>query len=442
MDWLYASPFLFIFTQNSATMFNSARLQQCFAGLVGFKQPSDPNYALIDADLTVSSSGRYIQTAHPLCTLENIYNTAPEFDKYVYPAWVAGSYSTSTVVVHLGVKYKANADVVLADAAPGISPKWTAIDPFSEYLRDIIKSSIVELTSDFLTAKKADETQRSIIDSLKLYDGVGPLTDLIIKHGRFVGFEITLSSQEGLQVQFDKLGFQSNTLQASLNFYLFHSSQKAPLKVFDLNIQTADAFAWSELADAILKFYDTHDTQGAFYFGYFESDLTGQAVRKIQNFTKPCLTCSSYDIRSYEQWSRYVNIRPVYFETSYLDGTNLPNLNGRTYASDTNWGMNLSMTVNCDLTEFFCKNKALVADALAMKISLKFLDVLAFNTRIGAIADKTKGLAMAELDDNEQSGSFNAKYFRRLKALSFDFSGLSSACMPHEKRLGITYSSI
>jgi hypothetical protein len=442
---------LYCIFEKIIVMVNTAKLNEQFAGLVGFNQPNDPQYPKIYPSLAVSTSGRIVQQAHPLCTIENIYNVAPEFAKFNYPLYAAGTdYKAGDRVKYNTKIYSALLDTT--GATPDASPDdWKVIDPFSEWLQGIYNSSVVDLVTQVIRSKKMDNVHRSLVDSLRLYDGVGRLTDRVIKSNRFVGFEIAISSQEGMAVLLDKIGIQVDTAQASLTFYLYHSSSFEPLGTYTIDVPKNNTFSWRQLINpaqdlktAMLTYLADHDTDGVFYFGYYEEDLVGQVFNKQKNFTvRPCIGCNEFDSASFNAWSRYVTIKSISVGQSYLDvDANLFDTSRVVYVADTNWGLNLSLTVTCDMTDFMIKNKAITADVLAMQICLNLLYQMGYNTRIGAISDKAKLLALSELNPDPKSDSFRVQYENAVAALRYDFSGFSSACLPSDKKSRILKGAI
>lgn len=379
-------------------MYNAAQLQEAFAGLVGFAQKVEASYSDIPAPLLASASGRILAMVHPLCTIENIDNCAPEF---------------------------------------------ATVQRRNDWLLSIYNAGVVDMVSALIRWRKLEQANKTLLDSMVLYDGIGMFTDKIIKSGRFCALELHVSSQRGLQAFIDAIGLQADTVQ-DVPFYLYHSSVSEPIKTFTVSVQQQSSFNFAPVQDAMLSFYDkSHNASGVFYLGYYESDLVGQAYNRSYDWLKgPCNTCGSlYNTQAFNTWSKYVKIRAVSFPASALqvDKTLFDTTKG--VQDGGNFGLNLSLSVACDLTEFFTLHKGLFADALAMQICLKLLAVIAYSTRMNAIPDKAKALAMADLDASARD-SFAAKYAEELKALAVDFSGLNSACMPSQSKNTVRYSAV
>lgn len=415
-------------------MFNISDLSTCFAGLVGFKQSNDPSYPVINSALSKSDSGLYVEGAHPLITQENIYAVAPEFGSFTYPNWVTGVYPLNAIVLHSGKKYRAIQDVTAEIANPVTATTyWLEIDPYNDWLLNIYNQSISQLCYDLINYKKIAGVGKSLLDSMRLYEGFGTLSSKIVKRDRFVGWEVYVNNIENISIQINKLGFQGDTANPDFHLYLYHSSQKEYLKRVQINFDKPSSFQWKELEDVILNFYSAnHDTDGVFYIGYYENELLGQAITREMNISSaPCAGCDRYNIDAFNKWSKRVKLKAISIDSSYLDeDKHLFDTSKVIEHADTNFGMNLAITVKCDLTDFFCSNKSLFADALQKQVALNILNKMAFSTKINVLSDKVRGLAMSELDEREESGSFKMIYIKSLKALNIDFSGFNHDCLP------------
>lgn len=426
-------------------MYNAAALQSDMKGLVGFAPAFDPSYPELPAELLASDSGRILQYIHPLCTIENAYNVAPEFDKYLYPAWTAKAYAAGAIVAHSGKNYIAINAAAEGEASPDGNAHFKEYTGFADWLTAIYNASVVELFANFIRLRKLNYQNRTLLESTILYDGIGSFTDKIIKEGRFVFLAIDPSPQQGLQVQIHKLGLQADTAQ-DLTLYLYHSSALDAIATFDISVAKASTFNWQAINAAILKFYEaTHNTSGSFYLGYYESDLSGQAFKREYNWiTGPCSTCGGqeWNAQNFNKWSKYIKIRAGYVPASALGvDKQLFNESKVVFDAANNWGLNLALSAACDMTELFLLHKEFFADALAMQICIKILSQIAYTTRMNAIAAETKAVAMADIDAGEKD-SFLNRFFSELEAVNLDFSGFNSACMPTTIKNSVRYSAV
>lgn len=388
-------------------MFNITQIQSCFSGLVGFKSTQDPQYPVIINELKSPATGKFV--SHPLCNVENIYNSGPDY----------------TGFITIGESEQ------LRDVA------------FNETLTEIYNESSANLVSKLIEMKKINDDAKMLLDSQELYTGFGYTADKVIKKSRFVGFQISTSRMRNIMVIISRLGFQVDTVQ-TVDFYVYHSSKSDPLYTIPFEILRGNSFSWkTDLQNIMLSYMSGVNSDGVFYLGYYEDDLQGQAIRMdktLQN--RPCMTCSGADIYAFNAWSKYINVQAIEVDELYLqDDKTLFDTGKIEYTNGTNWGINLSISTVCDLTEFFCSNKASFTAALCNEITLNVITRIAYSTRLNGVTDKTKGLAMADLNLKDPSAFVN-EHANSLKALSIDFSGFDKNCLPCRKNSGMTFSAI
>lgn len=428
-------------------MINTPQLQQAFRGLVGFRQPDDPVYMKIAQSLTVSSSGKYVQGSHPLAALENIQNIAPEFAGFSYPVYSAGStYAEGTIVQYSSALYKAIEDVPI-NTDPTNVAYWKKTDPYSDWIQRLYDGAVSQLATDLTTVKTLTNAGKSLLDSQRLYNGFGGYNDRIIKKGRFVGLEIAIVRAEQIGIALNQVGFQCDG-PATINFYLYHSSQIEAISLIPVAVDTGGNFQWTDVSNVMMGYLSkNYDSTGLFYLGYYEDDLpvNVQAISRVMDFGRaPCAQCGTYNIDAFNSWSKYIKIGTFEVAAQWINvDRELFDPLYISYAPGTNYGINLGITVGCDLTPFFIQHKEEFADGLTSRIIVNILNEIAFNTRSNAISDKIKKLALADLDPNKKSGSFYSQYLAQLQALNINFSGFNASCLPvHDNGRRLSYGSI
>jgi hypothetical protein len=432
-------------------MYRDADLQAGLANLVGFRQNENPDYPQLSAALLQSESGLYVQDEHPLLSLENIDQALKNYDKFNFDAFSAlESYAIGEKVrasdnkVYIAVLASAPEDP--KDPAGGANGNyWDEYNLLSQKLDQVRRSAASKVLSAIFTDKKIREVTKAIFDNVQLFDGAGSFTSKEIKANRFVGFQIALESHRDLITVIKRLGTQFSAANPEFTLYVFHSSQEDPIATFTLNLTKVNSFQWSQLLDEdgkelTLKYLsDDYESGGAFYIGYYEEDLVGQAIIKDYDFGRtPCATCN----RSHEyftKWSRFIQVTPIEISSADLvgigpndpDGPKLWDIAKNNYVYTKNYGLNLDLTSRCDITDFIIRERQLLADPILKQITVDLLKELAYTTRNNAIAKEVRDLAIYTLNnkDNNTPGA-EKKLELSLKAVSFDLSDLNSACMP------------
>ncbi len=425
-------------------MYNPALIQASFKKLVGFMQPDDPQTPMIPAgnDLLLSDSGIYLQNVHPLCTIDNLWLAAPDFTLAKYYAWVSMTpYLTGNKRTDGGKIYQCILSVTSATHPSADPTHWAVYDPFTAWLIQLYTQSSSNMLGEIVQRKKLLKMGKAILEKQRLYNGYGQSIDLIVKSGRFLGFIFKPQPAEGLTIQIDKVGFQGNH-DENLPIYIYHTS-----KDFETWSQiiatTANDFSWEDLLNAVVAYSD-YNSEGFYVFGYYEDDLIGQAVNKAWNCAvMPVVSCcDGINLAMYNKWSRYTTFRNLQVPASALQpDKSLFDITKISLDSNSNWGLNLSITVRCDLTNTVIASRLFLADAFAKQLALECLKKIAYSNRGNPFNGNIKQLAMADLDP-KVSGSFINDYNKAIDAANMDLSGFNRACMPEDATQSMKWSSL
>jgi hypothetical protein len=429
-------------------MYRDKDLQNCLFGLVGFRQNDNPQYPKLPASLLESDSGLYFQDEHPLINIENIDQAFKNYDAFPYTNYSgATSYALGAQVrgVVDATKVYESLQAANQNHEPSVSPLWWKEVPLlAQKLEQIVKAAGSKILARVFTDKKINQVTKAIFDNVQLFDGAGSMLDKEIKAGRFVGFQIVAENHRDVMTVIKRLGTQFSQANPAFKLYVYHSSQEAPIRTYTLNLTGVNSFQWTKLVDGDGELYlrylsETHAPGGVFYIGYYEGDLVGQAINKGHDFSSiPCSTCN----RSYSfwtSWSRFITVTPFEVPSSALvgilpadvGGPKLWDIGVNQYQYTKNYGLNLDLTTRCDITDFICSERHLLADALLKQVTVDILSEIANSTRNNVIAKETRDLAFYALGNRENNTpGAETKLERALKAVSFDLSDLNEACLP------------
>lgn len=427
-------------------MIRIADIQDKMLHLVGWKQSYDLSDIMLSSNLTQTESGMYFQQIHPLLTLDNLRSIAPDFQNYNWQVHdVNKAYKSGEVVRIDDSLYKAIQDVP-AETDILDSEYWTETNPFSEWLEEKTKASIVKLVNKFINMKLADKATKSLIENKILFDGTGRLTNKIENRNKLVGFEIDTVRSKGVTVKIDKIGLQM-TEPGSYTLYIFHSSNPEPIYTLTFEKTKANSLEWFKPKDDILLPYESTNTDagGSWYLVYKQSELpeNAQAIYKDRDWsTGPCKACSRSEFLAYQAWSRYIEVHPFYIsEDEEFD----PEIMNFTY--DKNYGINLEVSAYCDLTDFIIKQRAMFQDVLSKQVAIDFLREFAYNPNVRTnrhSINASKLDILTELDGDSNSMRQSGLSYEldiALKALSISTQGLDRVCLPCVNN-GIKYRSI
>lgn len=431
-------------------MFREIDLVNCLYGLVGWRQNNNPDYPVLPPSVTATDSGLCFQDdLESLVSIENIDQATKNFDRYTYPVWLIGTtYKAGQRVKGSDNKnYESDASDNLGNDPVASPDDWTEVNLLAEKLTQITRAAINKIFNRVFIEKKIIGVTKSIFENIQLFDGAGAMYDLEIKSGRFVGFEIILKSHRNLSSIIRRLGTQFSAANPDLDIYLYHSSQADPVNVFTLALNKVNSFQWSRLTDDndkdwILRYLDEDLTPGgSFYLGYYEDDLLGQAVNRGYDFANPpgCTSCGN-NYRYWAAWSEYLAIQP--FEVAAIDindDQTLWDIRKNRYQWTKNYGLNMDLSVRCDVTDFFCRERTLFTDAIMKQVTYDVLHMLAYSSRDNSIEKITKDLANFELS---KKGGATDKLDDSIKAMSFDVSDLNESCLPCNQNGGSTWGQV
>lgn len=411
--------------------------------LVGWQQSYDTSEVKLSDNLTQSESGMYFQQVHPLLTLPNLMSIAPDFKNTNFPEHDANSSYKEGVVVTLEDKYYKSIKDVPVNTEITNDEYWIETNLFSEWLEDKTKASIIKLINKFINMKLADKASKSLIENKTLFDGTGRLTNLATNRNRFVGFEVDTVRSKGVTVKINKIGLQF-TRPGKYKVYILHSSCDTPIYSFEFEKLKSNSIEWFKPKEDILLPYESQeiDAGGSWYIGYLQSDLpeNSQAINRDRDWsTQPCKGCSRQEFLAWQAWSKYIEIHPFYVDKNQLLGEDEqmyfdPEL--MTYTYDANYGINLDVSVYCDLTDFIIKQKQLFQDVIAKQVAVDFLREFAYNPNVRTnrrSINASRTDILYELDGDSSSmkhSGLNYELDLALKALNFSTQGLDRVCLP------------
>lgn len=436
-------------------MFNISTVQTAFLSLIGWRNTLDPAMPALTSALTASDSGLYYNDAHPLVSIENIDATAPDYDGMgatVYDAGVA--YSAGALVRYNYITYVALQSATNKNPVTETAYWQPAIQA---HITNLTKTAIVNMVHRFINDRQLQNANKALLDDLRLFDGEGRVQSTIISQSRFVGFEIKVRNYIGLVAVINRIGLQFTATQTSLKIYLFHSSQSSAVATFTATTTKAGSMEWFvpvPTAPTTVPFelnfckYATADAGGAWYVGYFETDVAGQAInRDIDLVAKPCSDCFKdiYNLMSWETRNRYISVTPCEFPFSALNGEALPDMSKVGYTCNVNYGLNIALSARCDLTDFFVDNRAIFTRTLWKQVALDVVRGIAYSTRVDGIKNELKQDAYAELKGDPNKAYKNGiehECDMEYKGINFAVSDLNSPCMNKPHNIGLKVGAI
>lgn len=431
-------------------MFRAADIQDKLLHLIGWEQNYNTAELKISEALTTSESGLYFQQVHPLLTLQNISSIAPDFANTVYPEYDAETeYFRGNVVSYNNLKYKALQKS--AGVAPDNTDYWVETNPLSEWLELKTKGSIQKAIARFCNEKIVKGTYRPLCENKTLFDGTGRLVDTIVNKHNLVGFEIVPIRAKGIVVKINRIGLQF-TEPGEYTLYLMHSSNPEPVKTIKVTKQKRGSLEWFSFDDLLLPYEgEFNDAGGSWFLCYKQSELPegSMAIYKSRDWSKgPCSSCSRNEVISWNAWSKFIEVHPFSVkETSLPETFGLWDIEDNTYTYDRNYGINIDLSVKCDLTDFIVEQRMLFRDIIAKQVAIDMLREFAYNANVRTnrhTMNVSRLDILYEIDGDSSSMKKSGLSYQldmAYKAISLSTEGLDRACLPC-KNNGVKYRTV
>lgn len=440
-------------------------IQDKLLHLIGWEQNYDASDLKISDALTVSESGLYFQQIHPLLTLQNMACIAPEFKNMTFEEYsTKKSYSKGNVVKYDEKLYKALQKAL--NKQPDIeSEYWVEANPFSEWLESKTKASIQKAIARYCNEKIAQGTYKTLCENRTLFDGTGRLVDVVKNRKNLVGFEIVPVRAKGVTTKINKIGLQF-TEPGEYTLYLMHSSMDAPVKIIKLNKIRKNSIEWFSLNDVYLPYQsEDNDAGGSWYLCYFQSELPegSQAIRKDKDWSKePCNSCSRREYLAWMAWSKYIEVHPFFVNEELVKAVNfnddfnddfekqalhLWDVENNQYTYDNNYGLNLELTISCDITDFIIEQRMLFQDVIAKQVAVDMLREFAYNANVRTNRHSINASRLDilyEIDGDSSSMKKSGLSYQldmAFNAIKLSTEGIDRVCLPC-KNNGIKYRTV
>ena len=102
------------------------------------------------------------------------------------------------------------------------------------------------------------------------------------------------------------------------------------------------------------------------------------------------------------------------------------------FTNDLSWGLNLRLSVKCDLTNFIIRNKFTLANLLSLKVTEKILNQQKFSQQINFVEENIKMMIIRDLEGDLETrmNNITRKYAMELEAVGWNTGGMNTACLP------------
>jgi hypothetical protein len=432
-------------------MIRIPKIVEALQPLVGWQQDYDPQHQ-IDESLTQSESGLYYQQAHPLLTLENVRAIMPDTFILQYPEWD----DATTYEAGKKVRYEEKVYISIEENTgqqPNDSVVWKAFEMASDYLIQQTQAGITQTVQTFLQMKGLLRETKDLLERRTFFDGAGRLTNTQPQQGKLVGFEINPVRSMGVTAKIERVGLQMTGAVGTVRMYLFHSSQADPIKVADLNFtKTNGGFQWFDMPDWYMPYISKdNNSGGSWYLVYNQNDLPQgmMAVNTTKDWSRePCMTCNPGSVAAWRELTKYLLISP--FKThayeTFSEYPELWDIEDNIYTNTCNYGLNVEVSVGCDLTDFIVDQRMMFATVLQRQVTANLLRTMAMNPDVRVNRNQSnvsQQSILYELDGNPQGRETGLGYDLKkgYEALDLNTRGIDRICLTC-RPVGVRYRTV
>lgn len=423
------------------TMYRITDIQNALLHVIGWEQSFDPSQA-IDDNLTKTESGLFFQNAHPLLTLDNVRAIIPDNFVYQYPDWNNGyAYTIGSKVKHNGKVWIATANNV-ADEPGDDNPDWNLYNYISDYLERLTRNGIATAVQTFTQMKGLQKETKNLLERRTFFDGAGRLNATLQNRNKIVGFEITPIRSMGVTSKIERIGLQMTGGMGIVKLYLFHSSQVDPIQTFELEFtKTNGGFQWFDVKDAYMPYISNgNNAGGSWYLCYNQDELPDgmEAINVSKDWSRePCGTCNIGNIEAWRELTKYLQISPFMRKSpsTFAEYPEMWDITENSYTNTQNYGLNVEITVGCDLTDFIIEQRQLFATVIQRQVAAIALRTLAMNPDVRVNRNQSNASRMDvlyELDGNTSGvrpSGLGYDLKKAYEALSIDTSGIDRICL-------------
>lgn len=420
-------------------MLNLVDIKKAFTDLVGFSDDMSSHTQLLQIGLKHSTSGATFQDAHPLITLQILEEIAPKdltIARFVDA--VIGSYAAGSIIKYDNTLYEAKIDTTFTGA---ISSDWEETSVFSIWLKAKVQSSISKVVQTVLAQSAIDLDARDTLAEATLFNGAGYIKDIIPNNNNIVGLVLEQKISNGIGLKINRIGFQC-TKSGAITLYIFHSSKSEPVKVINLLKIQDNSFEWINIDDLVLS-QNLLNPNGYWLLAYNQDELDIVGNNAIKNaINTNCISCGqNISIQPYIDISAFASSNTTFSQTLWDQATNI-------YYNDTNFGLNLDISVVCDFTEIFLKHKSDFVNLIKLQFAVDMLKEYVYNAnarvnRTAAIVSRADVIYALDGDNSKFSRKSGLAYDleRLYNVFKINTKGFNTRCLPCNKS-GIKYKTI
>lgn len=373
---------------------------------------------------------------------------------YKYPKWSeTETYAVDAKVSLHGKIWRALLENVNEEPGEDNS-NWELYNYVSDFLEKLTLTGIANVIQKFTQIKQLERETRNLLERRTFFDGAGRIKATLQNTHKLVGFEITPVRSMGVTTKIERIGLQMTGGTGIVKLYLFHSSQIDPLQTFEVEFtKTNGGFQWFDMKDCYLPYIsDETNAGGSWYLCYNQDELpTGmEAINVSKDWSRePCGTCNIGSVEAWRELTKYLQISPFMQQapTTFAEFPELWDVATTMYTNTLNYGLNLEISVGCDLTDFIIKQRQIFQTVIQLQVAANALRTMAMNPNVRVNRNQSNASRMDilyELDGNTSGvrpGGLGYELKKAYEALRLDTQGLDRVCLSCNNH-GVRYRTV
>jgi hypothetical protein len=163
---------------------------------------------------------------------------------------------------------------------------------------------------------------------------------------------------------------------------------------------------------------------------------------------EPCGTCNEGNLQAWRELTKYLQISPfcVQAPTTFKEYPELPDIADLVYTNTSNYGLNVEISVGCDLTDYIISQRRMFAEVLQKQVAYNALRTMAMNPEVRVNRNQSNVSRMDilyELDGNTQGreSGLGVELNKAYEALEIDVDGIDRICLTCNNH-GVKYRTI
>jgi hypothetical protein len=249
--------------------------------------------------------------------------------------------------------------------------------------------------------------------------------------------EIVPAYSMGVTTKLERIGLQMTGAIGTVTLYVFHSTQLDPLYTIEFQVTKGNgSMEWKVLDDVYLPYMGS---TGAWYVCYNQADLPEgmEAVNVTKDWSRePCGTCNRGSLEAWRALTKYIMISPFRVRAleTFAEFPELWDIEQNVYTNTSNYGINMEVSVGCDLTDFIVAQRSIFATVLQRQLACDVLRTLAMNPDVRVNrnqANASREGLLYEVDGNPQGRATGLGKDLRdaYDALDLDTRGIDRICL-------------